>query len=460
MAISSETRRAGPFTGNGTQQEFPFAFKVFSADQVKVLTAEKPGGKDVELDSTAYSVTLEADQDSNPGGVVTLSAPLPVGSALAILSAVPYLQPMTLTNRGGFFPTTLNDSADRAVILAQQNAEILSRCVTVDATDTMTPQELKSKLISAADTAENVAKSYADAAKASADSAKASEALVLNAQNTVISEVYRAGAEQRSIVIAEGNTQHDRVIAATDAQLGRVTAEGDTQIARIARAGDAALEHNGLHCLGGTKIITLDLAYGAIVDLPVGVSYVVSFNHLRVCLNGVVLYPGQQYEEVGAESTESSQIKMLMPLMAGDSLWAWVVPVGGVKDPDTGVVTPDEGTKCQQATWAVTVAQAAGSVVTLPVGMSYIAQKRHLVISWNGIVLAPYTDYNEVGLTNSTQTTFTINFDLRVGDVLNAWTVPYDRGQASETKARLDALQAQVVELSQKVVYKNEQAAS
>ena len=61
---------------------------------------------------------------------------------------------------------------------------------------------------------------------------------------------------------------------------------------------------------------------------------------------------------------------------------------------------------------------------------------------------------------DTTQTTFTINFDLRVGDVLNAWTVPYDRGQASETKARLDALQAQVVELSQKVVYKNEQAAS
>lgn len=157
MAISSETRRAGPFTGDGAQRDFPFAFKVFSADQVKVLTAEKSDGKDVELDSTAYSVTLEADQDSNPGGVVTLSAPLPVGSVLAILSAVPYLQPMTLTNRGGFFPTTLNDSADRAVILAQQNAEILSRSVTVDATDTMTPAELKKALLDTAVNAEDYA---------------------------------------------------------------------------------------------------------------------------------------------------------------------------------------------------------------------------------------------------------------------------------------------------------------
>lgn len=176
MAISSETRRAGPFNGNGAQQEFPFAFKVFSADQVKVLTAEKPGGKNVELDSTGYSVTLEADQDSNPGGVVTLSAPLPVGSVLAILSAVPYLQPMTLTNRGGFFPTTLNDSADRAVILAQQNAEILSRCVTVDATDTMTPAELKKNLLDAATAASGSATAAQNAASAAQTAQTAAEA--------------------------------------------------------------------------------------------------------------------------------------------------------------------------------------------------------------------------------------------------------------------------------------------
>ena len=458
--IDDVKRLAGPFTGAG-QSTFPFSFRIFAPTDIRVELAQEDGVVPSTLSyGVDYTVVMNQDQGGTPGGFVTLTSALVGHQVVAISSCVPYTQELNLTNFSRFAPESINTELDREVAQIQQLAERVSRAISVDATDAMTPQELKSKLLSAADTAANVAKSYADAAKASADSAKASEALVLNAQNTVISEVYRAGAEQRSIVIAEGNTQHDRVIAATDAQLGRVTAEGDTQIARIARAGDAALEHNGLHCLGGTKIITLDLAYGAIVDLPVGVSYVVSFNHLRVCLNGVVLYPVQQYEEVGAESTESSQIKMLMPLMAGDSLWAWVVPVGGVKDPDTGVVTPDEGTKCQQATWAVTVAQAAGSVVTLPVGMSYIAQKRHLVISWNGIVLAPYTDYNEVGLTNSTQTTFTINFDLRVGDVLNAWTVPYDRGQASETKARLDALQAQVVELSQKVVYKNEQAAS
>ena len=174
MAISSETRRAGPFSGDGAQRDFPFAFKVFFTDQVKVVVAGEDGVEST-LDSSAYSVVLEADQDSNPGGVVTLVSPLASGSVLAILSAVPMVQPMVLTNRGGFYPATLNDSADRAVILAQQLSERLDRAVTVDATDVMTPAELKKKLLDAANEATVIAKGYAEDAKASAEEAKKAE---------------------------------------------------------------------------------------------------------------------------------------------------------------------------------------------------------------------------------------------------------------------------------------------
>lgn len=37
MSVSSEVRKAGPFLGNGTAASFPFGFKVFEADDVKVL---------------------------------------------------------------------------------------------------------------------------------------------------------------------------------------------------------------------------------------------------------------------------------------------------------------------------------------------------------------------------------------------------------------------------------------
>lgn len=302
MAISSETRRAGPFTGNGTQQEFPFAFKVFSADQVKVLTAEKSDGKDVELDSTAYSVTLEADQDSNPGGVVTLSAPLPVGSVLAILSSVPYLQPMTLTNRGGFFPTTLNDSADRAVILAQQNAEALSRCVTVDATDTMTPSELKQKLLDAANNATVVAKGYAESAKASAEAAAGS------AQ-------YAAGSA--ASVDAKGEEQKRRV-----------TEEGDKQVKRLQDEADNELILTGTACGERTWTLQADVAAGTAITIPDNLIYLVGRHHFRVSWNGIVLYPTENFTEIGDSDTRSKTFSLTFPAKAGDVLDVWVGALG------------------------------------------------------------------------------------------------------------------------------------
>lgn len=313
MAISSETRRAGPFTGNGAQQEFPFAFKVFSADQVKVLTAEKSDGKDVELDSTAYSVTLEADQDSTPGGVVTLSAPLPVGSVLAILSAVPYLQPMTLTNRGGFFPTTLNDSADRAVILAQQNAEILSRCVTVDATDTMTPSELKKRLLDAANNATVVAKGYAESAKASAEEAKGAELGSLAAESRVddkaaslVKALEDKGAEQEK----------------------RVADEGDKQVKRLQDEANNELVLRGTACGESAWVLDQDIAAGNAITIHDSLIYLVGRHHLRVSWNGLVLYPGVNFAEIGDPDTKSRAFALTFDAKEGDELDVWVGALG------------------------------------------------------------------------------------------------------------------------------------
>ena len=446
MAISTESRRAGPFTGNGVQRDFPFAFKVFSADQVKVVVSA--GNGESTLDSSAYAVTLEADQDDNPGGVVTLTTPLGEGSVLAILSAVPMVQPMVLTNRGGFYPSTLNDSADRAVILAQQLSERLDRAVTVDATDTMTPSELKQKLLDAATDATIVAKGYAESAKSSAEAAAESAA-----------SVDAKGEEQKNRVTAEGNAQAARLAAEAAHQVASVAAVGDAQAERLALAGDQILERDQIRCLAGTRTITEPVSVGALVTLPAGVTYVVGFNHLRICVNGVVLYPGDQYEESGDASTESNQIKLLMPLRTGDLLMTWVVPTGGKKDPDDGVVTPDEATKCQQATWVVDADQSGPVALELPNGLSYIAGKNHIAVSWNGLVLVPYIEFSEVGTSGTEQTRITMLFDLCVGDVLNVWTVPYDRGQASSLAGQVESLQSQIVELSRKVVYKNEESA-
>jgi hypothetical protein len=134
MSISSTTRKAGPYLGNGATTVFAFAFKVFQASDLKVIQTDNAGVDAVLELGTHYSVTLNGNQDTAPGGAVTmLSAPVS-GAKLTITSDVPITQPMVLTNSGGFYPGVLNDSADRLTIIAQQMQEQLDRALTIPVT--------------------------------------------------------------------------------------------------------------------------------------------------------------------------------------------------------------------------------------------------------------------------------------------------------------------------------------
>ena len=446
--ISTEVRRSQVYVGTGDVSEYSFPFRVFDKTQVAVRYKASNDAAEVVLDKSQYSVSLQDDALQSAGGSITLNTPLAKGAKLTVLSAIPYTQTLNLRNQGAFNANDLNTAWDKNCALVQQLLELTERAVTVDATDTMTPSELKQKLLDAANNATVVAKGYAESAKASAEAAAESAA-----------SVDAKGEEQKNRVTAEGNAQAARLAAEAAHQVASVAAVGDAQAERLALAGDQILERDQIRCLAGTRTITEPVSVGALVTLPAGVTYVVGFNHLRVCVNGVVLYPGDQYEESGDASTESNQIKLLMPLRTGDLLMAWVVPTGGKKDPDDGVVTPDEATKCQQATWVVDADQSGPVALELPNGLSYIAGKNHIAVSWNGLVLVPYMDFSEVGTSGTEQTRITMLFDLCVGDVLNVWTVPYDRGQASSLAGQVESLQAQIVELSRKVVYKNEESA-
>jgi hypothetical protein len=119
MTISSNVRKAGPFTGNNVATAFPFTFKVFAAADVQVVR-EIAGIESVLVLNTDYTVSLNGNQNTNPGGTVTLSAPLATGQTLVLTSAIENLQPTDLTNQGGFYPRVINDALDRATIQIQQ----------------------------------------------------------------------------------------------------------------------------------------------------------------------------------------------------------------------------------------------------------------------------------------------------------------------------------------------------
>jgi hypothetical protein len=137
LTISSTTRIAGPFVGNGTASVFPFTFKVFTAADLQVIRLIVSSGIEQQLVlNSDYTVTLNGNQNTNPGGNITLTAgALQTGYTLTITSDISNLQPTDLTNQGGFYPEVITDSLDRATIQIQQISDIGDRAIKVPLSD-------------------------------------------------------------------------------------------------------------------------------------------------------------------------------------------------------------------------------------------------------------------------------------------------------------------------------------
>lgn len=137
MTISSTPRKAGPLLGNSAQTAWPFAFKVFAASDIKVTVANSVGVETDLLLGSDYSVALNANQDTSPGGTVTYpltGSPMPYGAKLTIVGNLPYDQPLDLPSGGNFSPLALENQLDRAGMQIQQLAEQGARTLKLQVT--------------------------------------------------------------------------------------------------------------------------------------------------------------------------------------------------------------------------------------------------------------------------------------------------------------------------------------
>lgn len=132
MTVPATARRAGPFTGTGVSAAFPFEFKVFAATDLRVTTATLAGAEST-LDPADYSVAINPDQETSPGGTVTYT--LATDYVLAILGDTDYTQELDLGGGGNFNPVVIENALDRTVFQIQQlverNARVLSLGETV-----------------------------------------------------------------------------------------------------------------------------------------------------------------------------------------------------------------------------------------------------------------------------------------------------------------------------------------
>lgn len=148
MTTPATTRKAGPYTGNNVQTVFPYSFKVFAVTDVKVIVADLAGAETVL--STGFTVTMNGDQATSPGGNVTLSAALATGYKLTVLGNIPNDQTLAVPGGGNFNPVAFENALDRLAMQLQQLAEIAGRAVVVTSTSGQDPATILATLLASA----------------------------------------------------------------------------------------------------------------------------------------------------------------------------------------------------------------------------------------------------------------------------------------------------------------------
>lgn len=150
MTISSASNISPLYTAASTGP-FAFTFKVFSEADLEVSQTDTSGENEVVLTlTTDYTVSLNADQNNDPGGTFTLAVAQSSGQIVFARRVVEMTQETDLQNAGGFYPEAVEDALDKVTMVAQQVAETAGRALVSPASAGLTPAEYFASLVAAA----------------------------------------------------------------------------------------------------------------------------------------------------------------------------------------------------------------------------------------------------------------------------------------------------------------------
>jgi hypothetical protein len=212
MTIPSTPRRAGPYIGNGATTVFSFSFKTLAAAEITVVRQNVDGTRTTLANPADYSVTLNANQNTSPGGSITTTTAPAAGTTVTIASNVPFSQEVDIQNQSGFYPDVVELGLDRLAAQSQQLSEITTRSLRAPVTDstsvdlTIPPIALRASkaLVFGVDGSVGVStdnfNNSATAAATSAAAALASQnAAATSAANALTSENNAAASAERLI---------------------------------------------------------------------------------------------------------------------------------------------------------------------------------------------------------------------------------------------------------------------
>ena len=136
MTVSSTSSRIVGI-GDGSNNVWPFPFKVLSAADLVVVYTDATGS-DTTLSTSVYSAT---GFGLDVGGTVTYplsGAALAVGTRLTIYRNLAARQPTAISNQGAMWPAVIEAALDRLAMIAQGFLDTASRALKISPTDSGT----------------------------------------------------------------------------------------------------------------------------------------------------------------------------------------------------------------------------------------------------------------------------------------------------------------------------------
>ena len=138
MTVSSTTRKTALNVGNGVTTSFAFTFKVQSSADIVVYRLED--GVQDEVDTADYTVSLNANQNTNPGGSVLFDTAPTSAQSFIISTDADATQELNIQNQATFNPATVMEALDKLTIQSQQLRQWLTRSVSLPLTDGLTAE--------------------------------------------------------------------------------------------------------------------------------------------------------------------------------------------------------------------------------------------------------------------------------------------------------------------------------
>ena len=192
--------------------------------------------------TTDYTVSLNADQNSNPGGSITLVSALASGNNMVISSTVPLLQTTDLTNQGGFYPEVITNSLDKLTIITQQLNEGLSRAAQLPITSAADAAALVAdieRIASSADNLDTVATNITSVNSVAANATNINTVAGNNTNITTVagisSNVTSVASNSSNINAVAGNSTNINAVAGNSTNINAVNSNS-TNINTVAGA--------------------------------------------------------------------------------------------------------------------------------------------------------------------------------------------------------------------------------